>query len=100
MVNKVDATVSFVDAATLKVLGSVSVGEGPHEVAASTDGRTALVSIRHGPQALQFTPDGKRAFISCTGAGKVEVLDLQTLKITGSVATGNQPDGLAYAVGP
>lgn len=44
VVNKVDATLSFVDAATLKVAGRVNVGEGPHEVAASTDGRIALVS--------------------------------------------------------
>jgi YVTN family beta-propeller protein len=37
-------TLAIVDPATLKVLAKVPVGDDPHEVIASTDGRTAYVS--------------------------------------------------------
>lgn len=43
VVNKRDATLAFVDPATMKVLGKVNTGEGPHEVAVSEDGKTAVV---------------------------------------------------------
>jgi len=43
VVNKRDAALAFVDPASMKVLGKVSTGEGPHEVAVSGDGKTAVV---------------------------------------------------------
>jgi YVTN family beta-propeller protein len=43
-ISKHDHTLAVVDPATLKVLGKIPVGEDPHEVIASTDGRTAYVS--------------------------------------------------------
>ena len=42
--SKRDHTLAIVDPGSLKVLGKVPVGEDPHEVIASTDGRTAYVS--------------------------------------------------------
>ncbi|HEX7153787.1 MAG TPA: beta-propeller fold lactonase family protein [Thermoanaerobaculia bacterium] len=42
--NKVDATLSFVDTATMKVVASIPTGEGPHEVAATADGKLAIVA--------------------------------------------------------
>jgi YVTN family beta-propeller protein len=42
--SKRDHTLSIVDPGTLKVLAKVPVGNDPHEVVASTDGRTAYVS--------------------------------------------------------
>ena len=54
------------------------------------------VDVEKGPEGILIAPDGKRAFIACSNAGKVQVLDLDSLTITGSVATGNQPDGMAY----
>jgi YVTN family beta-propeller protein len=41
---KSDLTLSIVDPATLKVLGTVPSGPDPHEVVASPDGRTAYIS--------------------------------------------------------
>lgn len=41
---KKDQTLAIVDPATLKVLNRVPVGHDPHEVIASTDGKTAYVS--------------------------------------------------------
>lgn len=42
--SKRDHTLAIVDPGTLKILGKVPVGEDPHEVIASSDGRTAYVS--------------------------------------------------------
>src|SRR6201992_3593696 len=42
--SKGDHTLSIVDPATLKVIARVQVGQDPHEVVASADGKTAYVS--------------------------------------------------------
>jgi YVTN family beta-propeller protein len=44
VLNKEEATLVTVDAATGNVLGRVATGDGPHEVAVSDDGRTAFVA--------------------------------------------------------
>ncbi len=44
MLSKRAHTLSVVDPATLRVLGTAPVGDDPHEVIASADGRTAFVS--------------------------------------------------------
>jgi DNA-binding beta-propeller fold protein YncE len=46
--SKANHTLAIVDPVSLKVLGRVPVGEDPHEVVASTDGRTAYVAIYGG----------------------------------------------------
>jgi YVTN family beta-propeller protein len=46
--SKKDHTLAIVDPATLKVIAKVPVGEDPHEVIASSDGKTAYVSIYGG----------------------------------------------------
>ena len=46
--SKTDHTLAIVDPSTLKVIARVPVGEDPHEVIASSDGRTAYVSIYGG----------------------------------------------------
>src|ERR1700761_7016201 len=42
--SKHDHTVAIVDSSTLKVIAKAPVGNDPHEVIASTDGKTAYVS--------------------------------------------------------
>lgn len=44
ILNKVDNTLAIVDPVSLKVLGKVPTGEGPHEVVTSADGRIAYVA--------------------------------------------------------
>jgi YVTN family beta-propeller protein len=44
VLNKADNTLAIIEPESLKVLGTVAVGEGPHEVVASRDGRTAYVA--------------------------------------------------------
>jgi YVTN family beta-propeller protein len=51
VLNKADNTLAIVDPAALKVLARVAVGEGPHEVVASSDGRTAYVG-NYGTQQI------------------------------------------------
>jgi len=46
--SKSDHTLAIIDPSTLKVLTRVPVGDDPHEVIASTDGKTAYVSIYGG----------------------------------------------------
>src|SRR5215472_6045452 len=44
VLSKQDHTLAIVDPATLKPIARVPVGDDPHEVVASADGRTAYVS--------------------------------------------------------
>jgi YVTN family beta-propeller protein len=44
VLNKSDDTVSFIDLATRQVKATLPTGGGPHEVAVSDDGRTAVIS--------------------------------------------------------
>jgi YVTN family beta-propeller protein len=46
--SKANHTLSVVDPGTLKVIASIPVGEDPHEVVASADGKTAYVCIYGG----------------------------------------------------
>ncbi|HEX5154301.1 MAG TPA: YncE family protein [Parafilimonas sp.] len=46
--SKTDHTLAIVDPATLKVISRVPVGSDPHEVIASSDGKTAYVTIYGG----------------------------------------------------
>ena len=46
--SKNDHTLSIINPATLQVIATVPVGTDPHEVIASTDGKTAYVTIYGG----------------------------------------------------
>ena len=110
---------SIIDTATEKVTQTIDTGmKMANRVKFTRDGKRVLVSdppsnailvydaasrqlikqitTEGGPSGILMAPDGKRAFIACSSAGVVQVLDLEQLTITGSVATGNQPDGMAF----
>ena len=44
VLNKEDATLAIIDPASGKILGTVPVGQGPHELVTSTDGKWAFAS--------------------------------------------------------
>src|SRR5437870_5623369 len=46
--SKTNHTLAIVDPATLNIIARIPVGEDPHEVVASTDGKTAYVCIYGG----------------------------------------------------
>ena len=55
------------------------------------------VDVAAYPQAIVVSPDGKTAYVSCMHANKVAVIDVASGKSTGTIDTGNQTDGLAWA---
>ena len=86
VLNKEDATLVTVDPATGKVLGRVPTGEGPHEVAVSTDGKTAFVGNYGG----------------ATGPGNtISVVDLVAMKELRrfDVSPLRRPHGMFFADG-
>src|SRR5881296_1405339 len=44
VLNKEDATLAIIEPASGKILGTVPVGQGPHELVTSTDGKWAFAS--------------------------------------------------------
>jgi YVTN family beta-propeller protein len=82
--SKHDHTLAIVDPQTLKVIARAPVGVDPHEVIASSDGKTAYVSIYGG---------GRYHSLS--------VIDLVSQKALPDIDTGalNGPHGLTFAAG-
>jgi DNA-binding beta-propeller fold protein YncE len=64
VLNKAGASLTILDADSMKVLGNVKVGDGPHEVVTSADGKTAFVA-NYGGQ---------------TPGSTLSVIDLKTMK--------------------
>lgn len=85
ILNKTDATLAIVDPATNAVLATVPTGEGPHEVAASSDGTTAFVSNYGGR-----TPGRSLSVIDLASRSEVRRVDLGQL---------SRPHGLAFHAG-
>lgn len=75
VLNKEDATLVTVDPATGRVLGRVPTGEGPHEVAVSADGRTAVVG-NYGAQ----TPGGTLSVIDLVAMKELHRVDVSPLR--------------------
>ena len=84
ILSKHDHTIAIVDPATLKVIAKAPVGNDPHEVIASTDGKTAYVSNY-----------GSGAF------NTIAVIDLVAQKAQPSIDLGalRGPHGLDFAGG-
>jgi len=81
--NKAEATVSLVDLGSGKVVATLPVGQGPHEVAVSRDGRLALVAnYGTGPQ-----PGSTLTLIDVPDAKVVKTIDLGEYR---------KPHGLAW----
>ena len=119
--SKTDHTLAIVDPATLKVISRVPVGSDPHEVIASSDGKTAYVSIYgggslhelnvidlvaqkpltnidtrplYGPHGLVFV-NGK-AWFSAEGSKAVGSYDPASGKLDWSMGTGQDRTHMLY----
>jgi YVTN family beta-propeller protein len=112
--NKAEDTLSFVDADTRQVLATTTTGRGPHEVAATPDGRKAFVANYEGagdsisvidvearkelrriptdpyrqPHGLAVSSDGRTLYATCEQNRAVIELDVATEKITRHFDTG------------
>jgi YVTN family beta-propeller protein len=65
---------------------------------AATHNDIKRIPIGKGAAGILMQPDGARVFVACTPDDYVTVIDLKTLRITGKIDAGRQPDGLAWAV--
>ncbi len=82
----------------------IRVGNAPHSVVISPDGKTAYVSNEGGRAAtnadFQINSAGTEIVANeITGAavtGTVSVVDLKTLKVTATISTGLHPTGMAF----
>jgi len=72
--SKQDHTLAIVDPSNLKVVGTVPVGDDPHEVVASADGKTAYVS-NYGFGALHTL-----TVIDLVGQKQAKIIDLGALR--------------------
>jgi len=83
--NKSDATLSLVDVATGAVRATLPTGEGPHEVAVSPDGRTAVV-VGYGGRAPGST---------------LTLVDLPRLRVARTIelAPHRRPHGIVFLAG-
>lgn len=86
VLNKAEATASLVDLRSGAVVATLPTGEGPHEVAVSPDGRTA-VATNYGTRAR--------------AGGTLTVIDVAAARAarTIDVGAGRRPHGIAF-VGP
>jgi DNA-binding beta-propeller fold protein YncE len=121
--NAQDGTISIIDLAAKKVVQTLTANVGgANRLKFTPDGHHVLVStlsgpdltildpttrqvtkripIGHGAAGIQIEPNGNRAFIACTPDSYVVVFDLHTLKVTGHIDVGPQPDGMAWVVRP
>ena len=117
--NSGDGTVSIIHTATKKVVATVDVGtKHSNRVKFTPDGKFALISdigsgdlvvveagtrkavkrmkLGSSAEGILMQPGGKRAFVAVSGDNKVDVVDLETLEVTGTIATGKDPDGLGW----
>jgi YVTN family beta-propeller protein len=83
--NKAEATLSFVDTGSGEVVATVPTGTGPHEVAVSPDGGTAVVAD-YGAQ----TPGRTLTVVDVPGAKVLRTIDLGDLR---------RPHGVAFVDG-
>ncbi len=82
----------------------VRVGNVPHSIVISADGRTAYVSNEAGRVALQNDPqgysDGTPVVVDphtgSTSTGSVSVIDLASFRVTHTILTGLHPTGMAF----
>jgi YVTN family beta-propeller protein len=85
------------------VTGLGTFGPGPHAdgnnlvvLEASSHKLIKAFALGGGSAGILMDPSGSRAFVAVNQGGKVAVIDLHTLQLSGQIAA-NQPDGMAWA---
>ena len=49
------------------------------------------------PEGILVPPEGDRIYVALTGENRVVAVDVKTLEVVQTVATGRGPDGMAWA---
>lgn len=119
--NSHDGTVSIVDVTNRKVVQTIDVHtKRANRLKFTPDGKLVLISdletgdlvivdasvrkeskrlnLGRGVAGILIVPDGSTAYVAVSAENQVAVVDLKTLSVTGRIATGKGPDGMAWAV--
>jgi YVTN family beta-propeller protein len=117
--NSHEGTVSVIDLATRKVVATFGVPtKFANRVKFTPDGKQALISdlgtgdlivldaatrrelkrvnLGRGVAGILIPPDGLRAYVAVSSDDNIAVFDLKSLTVTGRIATGKGPDGMAW----
>jgi YVTN family beta-propeller protein len=117
--NSGDGSVSIIDVAAKKVTQTFAVGtKHSNRLKFTPDGKLVLISDLGGggvvvvdvasrkvvkrinvgkvAEGILIVPDGSRAYVAAAADNKVVILDLKKLEISGEIATGHGPDGMAW----
>jgi YVTN family beta-propeller protein len=115
VLNKSDASASLIDPATGETVRTLEVGEGPHEVAVSPDGRTAVVAVYgvrepghtlavidvpagtiaktidledyHRPHGIMYLPDGERVVVTAEVERSLIIVNVTTGEVEAAINT-------------
>ena len=79
----------------LALISDVSGGELVVIDTATRKQKTRL-SLGRAPTGILIAPDASRAFVAVTGDDAVAIVDLKTLTVSGRIAAGDGPDGMAW----
>jgi YVTN family beta-propeller protein len=78
--NRVEGTISLLDTQEMKVVSSLRVPGGP--------------------DCMDITPDGKELWVTQRFLRRIAIVDLATLKVTGSIPVGKSPHGVFILKAP
>ena len=118
-----DGAVSIIDVATKKVVQRVDVKtKRSNRIKFTRDGRYALLSdmeagelvvvdaksravtrripVGRSPEGILVPPAGDRVYVAVTGESRVVAIDVNTLQVVQTIATGRGPDGMAWVTTP
>jgi DNA-binding beta-propeller fold protein YncE len=117
--NAQEASVSIVDVAARTATTIPVTFSAANRLKFTPDGKLALISdisghelividvatrkertrieVKAGASGTLITPDGARAYLSVGSQNAVAEIDLKSLTVTNWIATGRNPDGLAWA---
>ena len=104
---------TVIDVSTMKVVGSIKVGENPHGLIASPDRRTLYVSVEgtdelialniatgkitwrtrvgRAPNEVSITRDGRYVFVPCRNDATVDVVDTAAMKVVDRIPVPQMP---------
>jgi YVTN family beta-propeller protein len=95
------STVSVIDAASFKKIGSIKVGQGPHNVQVTSDGKLLWVTNNGEPAeaTTKMSPKEmpKSEHGAMAGSGAVWVIDTATDKVITKVPVGMHPANVVVA---
>jgi len=117
--NSGDGTVSVIDLGSKKVTATIDVKtQHSNRLKFTPDGKLVLISdlgtgdlvildvaskkevkrlpLGKNAEGILIQPDGARAFVAVSADDKIAVVDLKTLQVTTTFATGKDPDGMAW----